>query len=64
VYANVPAAELVPRVNKLVLVVLILPAVMVRVPLILKGFDIVTPPELELLTVKLVKLAVELVAKF
>ena len=59
-----PAVVNVPRVNKLVAVVLILPAVMVKVPLIESGVEIVTPAELVLLIVKDVKLAVLLDARF
>ena len=62
--AKVPAAVAVPNVNKFVLVVLIIPDVIVKVPLIDKGTFNVTPVAFELLTVKEVKLAVGEVAKF
>ena len=58
-YDNVPAWVVVPKVKRLVAVVLILPAVIVSVPLMESGVSIVIPMAFELLTVKFVKLAVD-----
>ncbi|MFM7728172.1 MAG: hypothetical protein ACKO7B_15840, partial [Flavobacteriales bacterium] len=58
-YDKVPAAVEVPRVKILDDVVFIFPAVIVSVPLTDTGILKFTPPELELLTVMLVRLAVE-----
>ena len=61
---KVPAAAAVPNVNKLVFVVVITPEVIVKVPLTDIGRFKVTPPVLLLLTVKEVKLAVGVTARF